>query len=361
MMKKLFIYISGTTLCILLLLTIALMVTLQLPQFGGTPDQVTLQKMANSANFNGKVFNNLLPTTVSTISDSSPSTWQSVSGYLWPPANKNPKAPINNQAFDPLQLEENQLVWLGHSTVYFRTAGVNIVTDPVFYRASPIPLGGKPFQYKFPVTSDSVKNADVVVISHDHYDHLEMRTIKALSASVHTFLVPLGVKAHLQKWGVDSEKIVELDWYESTHVRGVKFVLTPARHFSGRGLSDRYETLWGSWVIKSDGLNVYFSGDGGYSPEFKKVGELHGPFDVALMESGAYDKDWNQIHMFPEQAIQAAMDINAKTVLPIHWGKFDLARHNWLEPLLRSQVAANQSNISLLTPKVGEVISLRTK
>ena len=305
------------------------------PEFGGSPDAQSQAKITASKHFDGDSFFNLIPTQVSTRSEHSPSILSTLMGLLFASENKNPTDPIISSRFVPDTFNNGEMVWFGHSTVLFKTQDITIATDPIFGRASPLPLGGKPFAMTNPTQPDDFPALDVVLISHDHYDHLSQQAIKSLSAKVRWFFVPLGVKAHLQRWGIDDNYIREFDWYETVNVGDVTFTFTPSRHFSGRGVTNQNSTLWGSWVVKSVVMSVFFSGDGGYSPEFSKIGAQYGPFDVVLMENGAYNQDWAQIHMFPEQTAKAAAELQAKQLLPIHWGKYDLARHRWREPVER--------------------------
>ena len=236
--------------------------------------------------------------------------------------------------------------------------GLVIMTDPVFHRASPIPVFGSPFPIENPIPIDNLPIIDAVVISHDHYDHLDHKAVRWLADRVKHFFVPLGIKAHLLRWGVDSSAITEMDWYESEIYRSVQFTLVPARHFSGRGLWDRNTTLWGSWTVTSDALNVYFSGDTGYSKIFKEIGQRYGPFDVAFIDSGAYNADWSQIHMMPEETVQASIDLAASIVVPIGWSKFDLALHPWDEPAIRLVKEAESREVAVASPLIGEVFDL---
>ena len=205
-------------------------------------------------------------------------------------------------------------------------------------------------------TVEHLPSIDVVIISHDHYDHLDYRAVAALDSKVQRYLVPLGVKAHLQRWGVSGDRITEMDWYDSAKHQSLNFTLAPSRHFSGRSIK-RSATLWGSWVVKSSEQSVYFSGDSGYFDEFKKLGQSHGPFDIAFVENGAYNLNWTQIHMMPEESVQAALDLNAKVFFPIHWGRFDLSSHSWTEPVTRAKRAASEQGIALATPLIGEVFT----
>lgn len=325
------------------------------PVFGGEPDSSSLTRMAKSTHYRDGRFENLIPTKVSTRN---PNSENFLSAWLFPPNDKNPSHALPSHQFEPHRLTNGKFVWFGHSTVVIKTADVVILTDPVFNRASPIPIGGDPFALQNAISLDDVPPIDVVVISHDHYDHLDYKAIKDLQDRVQLFFVPLGIKGHLQRWGIDERKIVEFDWYESRQYRGVDLTFAPSRHFSGRGLDDHNKTLWGSWVIRSQNLNVYFSGDGGYSKTFKYLGEKFGPFDIAFMENGAYSLDWAEIHMLPEETVQASIDLGAKVLFPIHWGKFDLALHRWDEPVVRLRKEAREREVTITTPLVGEVFAL---
>tara|TARA_Y100001001_G_scaffold119605_1_gene117596 strand:- start:117 stop:1034 length:918 start_codon:yes stop_codon:yes gene_type:complete len=272
--------------------------------------------------------------------------------------DKNPTEPLPSRFLHPDIFTEGKFVWLGHSTLLMKINSVVIMTDPVFNRASPVPVIGSPFAVQNLISIDDLPAVDAVIISHDHYDHLDYQAIKVLLKRVDHFFVPLGVKAHLERWGVASTNISELDWYESEVYRGVRLTLAPARHFSGRGLWDRNSTLWGSWIISSKTLNVYFSGDSGYSDTFKTIGQRYGPFDIAFLENGAYNLDWAQIHMMPEEVVQASIDLNARVLFPIHWSKFDLALHPWDEPAIRLTKEARNRAVAVATPLIGEAFDV---
>lgn len=325
------------------------------PAFGAKPSSVSLARMDLSRHYkDGKFFNN----EETNVNTRQPGESMGLADYIFPAKNKNPDTPLPSVAFDKTHFDNGDFVWFGHSTIMFRSDRTNILIDPVFNRASPIPIGGKSFEMQVKQNLDALPVIDVVLISHDHYDHLDHLAIGELASTTKLFLVPLGIQAHLLRWGVPSEKIIELDWFESHVVDETTFTLTPSRHFSGRGVTNRFSTLWGSWVVKSNSLSVFLSGDSGYSKDFKLIGEQFGPFDIAFVENGAYNKQWAQIHMMPEQSVQAALDLNANLFFPIHWGKFDLAKHRWVDPIERAVVEANKQNLTLVAPVVGQVFQL---
>ena len=336
------------------------------PVFGGTPDAASLARIQASPNFNGEIFVNPEPTDIQITSGAEDAEKPGIIGWLrsvvTPPPGKQPAEPLPTLPLDAaaLQAGDERFAWLGHSTVLMRLAGKTLLLDPVFNRASPIFLGGAPFPMTHTSSADDMPALDAVLISHDHYDHLDYRAIQALDARTRHFYVPLGVKAHLQRWGVADDKITELDWHEQVQLGDLRFILAPSRHFSGRRLSNRFSTLWGSWIIKSPGLSVYFNGDSGYGRHFADNAWRHGPFDLAFMENGAYNPDgWPLIHMMPEQSVQAARDLGVRQVVPVHWAKFDLAFHPWKEPIERFMRAAGDDGPAVITPRIGEVFGVQ--
>ena len=247
-------------------------------------------------------------------------------------------------------------IWFGHSTIMLDLGGTRVLFDPIFSsNASPVPFTVTRFQPPA-VDLEAVGDIDLILISHNHYDHLDRPTIKQLKSRPVKFLVPLGVGAHLESWGIDSSRITELDWWQSITIDGTKFTATPAQHFSGRGLFDRNKTLWSSWSVDHNGKRVFFSGDSGYGPHYKAIGDRLGPFDLTFLENGAYNKSWGLIHQFPEQAVQAHRDLKGNTMVPIHWGMFNLAMHSWYDPIRRVHKAAQNEGVHLLTPKLGQYV-----
>ncbi len=366
-MKKLFLFLKILLLLIVgLVLVVVLYVNLH-PIFGDAPNFDSVIKIKKSSHFDGEHFQNLVKTQASTIrvKGNKSNKWKLFKNLLFPPKGKNPEQ-IITEKINATSLKNGEFIWLGHSTVLFKTDSITIITDPVFHNASPIPFTVRSFKMSPKPTMDDLPFLDVVLISHDHYDHLDYKAIKYLKSKIGHFYVPLGVKAHLLRWGVAENKISEYDWYEETTINNIKLVFTPSRHFSGRGMFNHRKTLWGSWVVIAPEMKVYFSGDGGYSPEFKKIGQKFRGFDMAFIEDGAYNKRWQEVHMLPEQSAQAGIDVGAKVILPIHWGKFDLSTHQWKEPVQRIKRALKQHNdtiaeeqqIQLATPRIGEVFSL---
>lgn len=268
--------------------------------------------------------------------------------------------PIKMLTKSALEQETNDAIFrLGHSTMLVRLNSEYILLDPVFSeRASPVQWAGPKRFHPTPITIAELPTIKAVVISHDHYDHLDEAAIKLLAEKTEQFITPLNVGKYLSKWGVDKANIVELDWWQSTNLGGVNLTATPAQHFSGRGLFDRDKTLWASWVIQSDNAKLFFSGDSGYFDGFKEIGDRYGPFDITMIETGAYNELWSEIHMLPEQSLQAHIDLKGKAMLPIHNGTFDLSLHNWYEPLEKISTLAAAQQVKLLTPIFGEEVKL---
>lgn len=252
-----------------------------------------------------------------------------------------------------------KFIWFGHSSFMLNFDGKILLFDPVFSKsASPFSFITKRFQK--PVLSlEELPNIDYIILSHDHYDHLDTQTIKFFAKTNTKFLVPLGVETHLQQWGINVDRITQLDWWQAIKYDNLEFILTPAQHFSGRMIIDYKHTLWGSWVIRNTNHSIYFSGDTGYAKHFKDIGDKYGPFDLAFIENGQYDKAWRDVHMLPEDVIQAAIDLKTKIFTPVHWGMFCLAPHKWFAPIEQIYSLAQARNVDIYTPKLGEIIILQ--
>jgi L-ascorbate metabolism protein UlaG (beta-lactamase superfamily) len=248
--------------------------------------------------------------------------------------------------------------WFGHASAMVEVDGQRVLLDPVWGdRVSPSPTVGPRRMHPPPVPIDDLPPVDAVLISHDHYDHLDLPTVRSLLRTQNApFVVPLGIGAHLRRWGVPNRRIIQLDWGQHADVGDLRLTCTQARHFSGRGLT-RDNTLWASWVIRGPQNRVYFGGDTGYTAGFADIGREHGPFGLTLLPIGAYGAQWPHIHMNPEEAVRAHGDLRGGVLLPIHWATFDLAFHAWAEPVQRLCVAAAEAGVALALPRPGERIS----
>lgn len=274
--------------------------------------------------------------------------------------------PAERFAVQPLSAEQlaaapDGTLWrLGHSTLLMKLAGGLWLTDPVLSeRASPLSWMGPARFHAPPISAQDLPALAGVILSHDHYDHLDRETVRALAAKTAAFLTPLGVGERLIAWGVDPARVRQLDWWQATQVGGLRLTATPAQHFSGRGLGDANRTLWASWVIEGSGLKLFFSGDTGYFDGFRQIGERLGPFDVSFIECGAYDHRWPDVHMQPEQTLQAHLDLGARWLLPIHNGSFDLGLHAWTQPMERITALAEARGTPLSLPEMGAAVDLR--
>ena len=264
--------------------------------------------------------------------------------------------PVVRMTREGLLAAPERTLWrLGHSTVLMKLSGGFFLTDPVFAeRASPVPFAGPKRFHAPPISIRELPAIKAVVISHDHYDHLDERAIRKLRKKTELFIAPRGVGAILRGWGVKAEQIRELEWWQEMEVGGVRLASTPTQHFSGRSLWNRNQTLFCSWVVMDGDFRVFYGGDSGYFDGFAQIGQKYGPFDVTLVENGAYNERWSTIHMQPEETMRAFGDLRGKWLLPIHNGTFDLAFHPWWEPMERVQALAGRDGILVCTPRFGE-------
>ena len=274
---------------------------------------------------------------------------------------KKPSQTLPSVKTNLLQLkkEENIWVWMGHSSYFMQIDGKTMLVDPVLSgAASPLSFTTKSFAGADIYTTDDIPEIDFLFISHDHWDHLDYGTIKKLQPKIKTIITGLGTGEHLERWGFKKDIIVEKDWNESAVLAdGFKVTVTPARHFSGRGFK-RNNALWVSFVLQTPTQKIYIGGDSGYDDHFKTIGNIHGHFNLAILECGQYDKSWKYIHMMPEEVVQAAKDLNCKKLLAVHWGKFALANHTWDDSIKRVHKAAQEKQINLLTPMIGEQVNI---
>ncbi len=330
------------------------------PEFGAKSDGMRLERIKSSANFRDGKFQNLSETDVSGDMNYIKTLSEYFTNGNKVPDWSIPVKKITSEAIFKTSDSITKITWFGHSALLLEIDGKKIFLDPMLGDVpAPHPLlGSKRFNDTLPLAIENIPNLDAVLISHDHYDHLDYGSIKKLKDRVAHFYVPLGVGAHLISWGVAEEKITEMDWWDSISFSGIQLTATPSRHFSGRGVTDRFRTQWSSWVIKGQNDNIYFSGDSGYDTHFKEIGDKFGPFDLAIMECGQYDSQWPLIHMMPEETVQATLDVKGKVLIPIHWGAFKLGLHSWTDPIERVTAQAASKNLSIATPIIGEAVTI---
>jgi L-ascorbate metabolism protein UlaG (beta-lactamase superfamily) len=283
-------------------------------------------------------------------------------GMLEVSPDASPKLPVPTRALDPKLLRTKpasglRITWLGHSSNLIEIDGLRLLTDPAFSeRSSPLRMIGPKRWFSPPIALKDLPRIDAVLISHDHYDHLDHLTIMAMKDWPTTFVVPLGVGADLEYWGVPAARIVELDWWEHTRVGALEIACTPARHASGRTPFDKDQKLWASYALLGPVHRVFFSGDTGLFPALRKIGERFGPFDVTLIETGQYHAAWPDWHIGPEQAVIAHQWLRGKVMLPVHWGKLQLAYHGWTEPLERVLAFAERAHVQVIAPMPGQSV-----
>ena len=355
--------LSLLSLILLFTLITALVINLH-PAFGKAPFDEEMASFEKTGHYSDGEFINLIETSM----DMSSHKMGSILKDYWngiPDQKPKELLPVLHPDKDLINRKSDstaQIIWFGHSAFLIKLGDKNILLDPMF-GPTPAPLtflGGQRFSDGLPVEIRDLPQIDLVIFSHDHYDHLDYPTMLELKEKTVQFFVPLGVGSHLRHWGISTEQIKEFDWWKEQAYDDLIIASTPARHFSGRGLTDRNSTLWSSWVIKHRDIDLYFSGDGGYGPHFKEIGEKYGPFDFAMMECGQYDLRWHEIHMLPEETAQAAVDIRSDQFMPIHWGSFVLALHSWYDPVERVTAKAKDLNQPILIPRIGEVVDLRS-
>lgn len=331
-------------------------------KFGKLPSGARLEIIKKSPNFKDGTFQNLSPTP---SLQEGKSMWEVMYKFFTDSTpNKKPSKALPTIKTDLRNLDINQdvLVWFGHSSYYFQLGGKRFLVDPVLSGSvSPVPFSGKAFEGADVYSVEDFPEIDYLLITHDHYDHLDYQTIIQLRDKVKTVICPLGVGEHLEYWDYPIQKIIEKDWCDKVELaHQMKITLTPARHFSGRTFK-RNTSLWTSYVLETPDYKLFIGGDSGYDTHFKTIGEKFGPFDLAILENGQYNEDWKYIHTLPEQIHQVAEDLQTERFFPVHSSKFNLALHAWKEPLERVSQLNQTSNIPIITPKIGEVVHLKNK
>ncbi len=333
-----------------------------LKQFGGRVTKQHTAQYQQSENWKNGQFHNL------EVVSLTPSLWkipQILYKQLRNMKGREPKQPLPVIPFDKTAFEapsdKAKMIWYGHSVVFLRMNETNILIDPMLGPdTTPIaPIPTNRFSKNTLNLIDDFPTIDLVLLTHDHYDHLDYASIQKLKSKTKQFVVSLGVKRHLVSWGVDANLIQEVDWWNTFNINGITITFTPTQHFSGRGLTDRQKTMWGGWALNNGIENIWFSGDGGYNTHFKIIGERLEPFDFAFMECGQYNEDWHDVHLFPDESVQAAIDANVKKAMPVHWGGFPLSyQHTWKEPVEDFIKAAKQLQMNYTTPSLGKIFTV---
>lgn len=327
--------------------------------YGKLPRGERLKRIQASENYRNGSFQNL---SLTNAMAEDANFFKVMREFLNKPSNVSPAQPIQALKSDLRRLPEREtsLVWFGHSSYLLRTMGKYILVDPVFSgNAAPLSFMVKAFKGADVYDVDDFPEIDLLVLTHDHYDHLDYKTLLRFRPKIKQILCTLGVGSHLEHWGLPANKTVELDWWQAWEMDGMKFSSVPGRHFSGRGVK-RGQSLWGGFVMQTKEHRVLIGGDSGYDSHFVKIAERFGPMDLAILEAGQYNKSWPHIHMMPEETVRAALDLQAKRLLPVHWGKFALAMHAWNEPVERVLKEAQQHQLSVITPRIGEPVVFGT-
>ena len=328
-------------------------------EFGDLPEETEIQRYQTLPNYSGGQFQNQETVRLNMKKLArKPGFFRFLLDSSNAPETGLPTVPLNRNSFSELP-GDLHVIWLGHSSLIFELGGVRFLTDPVFGNAAPLPFVVRRY-CESPLPRKELPPLDFILISHDHYDHLEYPTIRYLRNSDVPFVVPLGVGAILRGWGIAPERIHELNWNDSITMKGIRITALTARHFSGRTLGNRNKTLWSSFLFECGGKKIYFGADGGYGKHFQEIGKKYGPFDLTCLEIDAWNERWPHNHMFPDEVIQAQKDLQGKRLLPIHWGVFDLAMHPWNESIEKVRSLAERHHIPLLTPKMGERIQPET-
>ncbi|PSK83289.1 MBL fold metallo-hydrolase [Prolixibacter denitrificans] len=330
------------------------------PRFGQLPRGERLERIRKSPNYVDGEFRNQHETPVMT---SDKSRFKVMLDFMFrkkirlSPEEEIPVIKTDIRALSP---DEDVVIWFGHSSYFIQLKGKTFLVDPVFNSyASPFSFINQAFKSTNAYKADDFPPIDYLIITHDHWDHLDYNTVLDLKPKIKQVICGLGVGQHFESWGFEHSIITELDWYEGTELaQGWQVTATPARHFSGRGLKGN-QTLWASFVLQTPDSNLFLGGDGGYDSHFTEIGSKYGPFDLAILEQGQYDKNWNLIHMMPAQVFEAARELRAHQILPVHHSKFALANHPWDEPLNKITENHIGSGTDVLTPRIGEPVLLR--
>ncbi len=323
--------------------------------FGAAAAGRRLERIEASPNFSNGAFHNLTPV-VDPI-DRENRTGKMLAFLFEDQSRQRPPAPLPSVKAPLADIPEGSFVWFGHSGFFFKLGGLSIAVDPALHACFPIGGFFEPFPGSDIHQPQDIPPLDVLILTHDHYDHLDMRTVKAIKDRVERVICPLGVGAHLEYWGYDPALITELDWGEKTSLGRGTLTCLPSQHFSGRTMK-RNTTLWAAFMMELEGVTIFLSGDGGYGKHFAQIGEMWPHIDFAVLEDGQYNPDWAGIHLMPAYWRKAAFDLGLTAVLPCHNSKFDLSRHLWTDPMETAEASARALGLTLVTPRIGEPVRL---
>jgi L-ascorbate metabolism protein UlaG (beta-lactamase superfamily) len=333
---------------------------LQLPQFGRKATGKRRKRILDSPNFKDGKFQNL---TYTPDLNEKYNYWDLIAENFKGHKNKKPSITIpsiKTNLFN-LNLAQNQIIWFGHSSYLLIFEGKKILVDPVFSGfAAPFSFMLKAFKGANVYFPDDFPEIDLLIITHDHYDHLDFKSVTKLKPKIKQIVTSLGVGEHLERWGFNSKNIIELDWDENFQMPDLLITSASSRHFSGRSLSPKI-TLWGSFILEGKNGKIYVGGDSGYDTHFKNIGDKYGPFDLVILDGGQYHEHWKYIHMIPEETAQAALDLKAKKLFPVHWAKFTMAHHPWNDPVTRVTKACDEKSVAFFTAKIGEINEYESK
>lgn len=327
--------------------------------FGSLPRGLDKERINQSPNYNGKKFINPVPTSMKMDFKKIWKEYSKSRKIEKKPSFQVPVKKIFKEDFAPTPAKNLKVLWLGHSSTLVELNEVRILIDPILsIRASPFTRTGVKRLHETPLEIADIPEMDVILLSHNHYDHMDYPVIRNMADRELTFCIPLGVGATLKKWGINKKQIHEFDWYDKLNIKGVEFTSIPACHFSGRLFRDRDKTQWCSWGVKGKESSFFHSGDSGYFDGYMELGDRYGPFDISMVSIGSYNELWAHIHTSPEEAIKIHEYLKAKYLLPIHWATFNLALHSYIEPIERLLVKAKETKTTLLLPKPGEWVEM---
>lgn len=354
-------FLKRNTMTILAILTLIIfggLLFFNLPRFGSLPKGERLERVQKSPNYKDGQFQNLSPTVHFATGKS---VFRILFEHLFKKSeNLRPKGKIPSSKTDlkTLDINEEIVVWLGHSACFAQMGGKRVLIDPSLVIGAPLNVFNRPFKGSDVYTPNDIPEIDYLLITHDHWDHLDVKTVEALKNRIGRIICPLGVGAHFERWGFEKHKIIELDWYGSFSEKNLKIHCLPSRHFSGRSIVQN-QSLWASFILQSQASTVYISSDSGYGEHFEKIGKQFPKIDLALVENGQYNEDWKYMHTMPDQLANVMRDINAEKYITVHNSKYTISKHAWNEPLENAEKISKENKFKLLTPMIGEVIYIK--